>query len=116
MADVAQLDKVVQAIQSMPDGTFVTIWCGFKGWTKERQRGVYQPFILIVRLAAILVMVLSGGGTNGPRSFDFAGIAYLPAMLLGSTLGIVFFKWLNDRQFALIVNLLLIVSGLSFLM
>jgi hypothetical protein len=25
------------------------------------------------------------------------------------------FKWLNDRQFALSVNLLLAVSGLSFL-
>jgi len=36
-------------------------------------------------------------------------------MLLGSTFGMVFFKRLNDRQFALIVNLLLIVSGLSFL-
>ena len=32
---------------------FVTIWCGFKGWTKERQRGIYQPFILIVQLVAI---------------------------------------------------------------
>jgi len=96
-------------------GAFVTIWCGFKGWTKERQRGLYQPFILIAQLAAILVIAVSGGGTDGSRSFDFAGIAYLPAMLLGSTFGMVFFKRLNDRQFALIVNLLLIVSGLSFL-
>ena len=37
-------------------GAFVTIWCGFKGWTKERQRGVYQPFILIVQLAALVLL------------------------------------------------------------
>jgi hypothetical protein len=36
-------------------------------------------------------------------------------MLLGSSLGFACFKWLNDRQFALAVNLLLLVSGASFL-
>jgi uncharacterized membrane protein YfcA len=96
-------------------GAFVTIWCGFKGWTKERQRGLYQPFILIVQVAAILVMAVSDGGPGRPHAFDFAGIAYLPAMFLGATFGMAFFKRLNDRQFTLIVNLLLVVSGLSFL-
>ena len=47
--------------------------------------------------------------------FDFSGVAYLPAMMIGVTLGMLFFNRLNDRQFALVVNLLLIVSGLSFL-
>ncbi len=40
-------------------GAFVTIWCGFKGLSKERQRGLYQPFILIVQLAALAVLALS---------------------------------------------------------
>jgi len=96
-------------------GAFVTIWCGFKGFSKERQRGIYQPFILIVQLAALAVLALSSLGAQG-RHFDLAGIIYVPAMLLGSSWGMVCFKWLNDRQFALAVNLLLIVSGLSFLL
>jgi uncharacterized protein len=96
-------------------GAFVTIWCGFKGFSKERQRGIYQPFILIVQLAALAVLALSSLGAAG-RPFDFAGIVYVPAMLLGSSCGMVCFKWLNDRQFARVVNLLLIVSGLSFLL
>ncbi len=96
-------------------GAFVTIWCGFKGLSKERQRGLYQPFILIVQLAALAVLALSSLGAGG-RPFDFAGIAYVPAMLIGSSLGMACFKWLNDRQFAFAVNLLLIVSGLSFLL
>jgi uncharacterized membrane protein YfcA len=95
-------------------GAFVTIWCGFKGWSKERQRGVYQPFILIVQLAGLGILVVSSLGAEG-CSFDFSGVEYLPAMLLGSSCGMACFKWLNDRQFALSVNVLLAVSGLSFL-
>lgn len=95
-------------------GAFVTIWCGFKGWSKEKQRGLYQPFILIVQLAAIAFMSSLNLASRSHAAFDFAGVAYLPAMLLGSTFGLVFFNRLNDRQFALTVNLLLVVSGLSF--
>jgi uncharacterized membrane protein YfcA len=95
-------------------GAFVTIWCGFKGWSKERQRGVYQPFILIVQLAGFTLLAVSSLEGQGPR-FDFSVIEYLPAMLIGSSCGMACFKWLNDRQFTLCVNLLLIVSGLSFL-
>jgi hypothetical protein len=103
------------AARQRSPGAFGTIWCGFKGLSKERQRGLYQPFILIVQLAALAVLALSSLGAGG-RPFDFAGIAYVPAMLIGSSLGMACFKWLNDRQFALAVNLLLIASGLSFLL
>ncbi len=95
-------------------GAFVTIWCGFKGWSKEKQRGLYQPFILIVQLTAIAFMSLLSLASRNHAAFDFAGVAYLPAMLLGSTFGLVFFNRLNDRQFAVTVNVLLVVSGLSF--
>ena len=95
-------------------GAFVTIWCGFKGWSKERQRGVYQPFILIVQLAGLALLAAASLGAGG-RRFDVSGIEYLPAMLIGASCGMACFKWLNDRQFALTVNLLLIASGLSFL-
>jgi uncharacterized protein len=96
-------------------GMFVTIWCGFKGWPKEKQRALYQPFILIVQLAAIAIMALPGFSRQSRPAFEFAGIAYLPAMLLGSALGLACFNRLSDRQFSLAVNLLLVASGLSFL-
>jgi uncharacterized membrane protein YfcA len=96
-------------------GAFVTIWCGFKGWSKERQRGVYQPFILIVQLAGLALLAAAGLDAPG-RGFDLGGIEYVPAMLLGASCGMTYFKRLNDRQFALSVNLLLIASGLSFLL
>jgi uncharacterized membrane protein YfcA len=97
-------------------GAFVTIWCGFKGWPKEKQRALYQPFILIVQLAAIALMALPDFVPKGRPAFDFAGIGYLPVMLLGATLGMACFKRLSDRQFALAVNLLLVASGLGLLL
>jgi len=93
----------------------VSIWCGFKGWTKEEQRGLCQPFILAVQGAAIVMLMVAKPGSEGAPSFDFAGIAYLPPVLLGSTLGLAFFKRMNDRQFALAINLMLIAAGIGFL-
>jgi uncharacterized protein len=108
------LGGVTGGVAAFP-GMFVTIWCGFKGWPKERQRALYLPFILIMQLAAIALMVLPGLAPYDRPAFDFAGIAYLPGTLLGSILGMACFKRLSDRQFALAVNLLLVMSGLSLL-
>lgn len=99
------------ALPGMP----VTIWCSFKGWSKEQQRALYQPFILSVQVGAILAMILLGPTTGRPVSLDFSGVVYLPAMILGANLGMAFFRRLNDRQFSLAVNILLIVSGLALL-
>ena len=95
-------------------GAFVTIWCGFKGLSKERQRGVYQPFILIVQLAALALLAAVEPGRRR-TALRRERHRILPAMLIGASFGMACFKWLNDRQFALSVNLLLIASDLSFL-
>jgi hypothetical protein len=96
-------------------GAFVTVWCGLKGWSKERQRGVYQPFILLVQIAAIALIAMPGLRLAHGRSFDFAGIEYLPAMFGGCLFGMGVFRKLNDRQFAFGVNTLLLVSGAALL-
>ncbi len=96
-------------------GAFVTIWCGFKGWNKERQRGLYQPFILILQVAGIAIMAAGDIAGLQHHAFDWSGVLYLPAMLLGASCGMGLFKNLNDRQFARWVNALLIVSGASLL-
>ena len=96
-------------------GAFVTVWCGLKGWSKEQQRGVYQPFILLVQIAAIALIAVPGLGLAHDRSFDFAGIEYLPAMFGGCVFGMGVFRNLNDRQFAFGVNTLLLVSGAALI-
>ena len=108
------LSGVTGGAAALP-GMFVTLWCGFKGWPKEQQRALYQPFILIMQLSAIALMMVPGLVPHGRPAFHLDGVAYLPVMLLGTTLGVAFFRQLSDRQFALAVNLLMALSGLGLL-
>ncbi len=92
---------------------FVTIWCGMKGWDKERQRALYQPFILVIQVTAIAMLTLLHPRGAVAPSAVLSSVMYLPAMLCGTMLGMTYFKRLNERQFSLAVNMLLIISGVS---
>lgn len=98
---------------------FVTIWCSFKGWDKDQQRAVYQPFILFMQfitIAAITCVRSANAIASTPATtLALADFLCVPAGLLGTWCGMACFARLNDRQFALAVNLLLLVSGLSFI-
>jgi uncharacterized protein len=95
-------------------GAFVTIWVGFKGWSKERQRAMFQPFILIMQVAALLAISLVRHST-GRMGFDPVDLFYVPAGLLGTTLGMALYARLSDRHFTRAVNVLMVVSGASYL-
>ena len=59
----------------------MTVWCGLRGWSKERQRGVFQPFILLMQLAALAWMELLAGPQRGPGALALGladAVAYLP--------------------------------------
>jgi uncharacterized membrane protein YfcA len=94
-------------------GALVTIWCGVKGWDKRRQRSVYQPFILIMQIAALIAIHLMR--SSGTADFDPVAWAYVPAALLGTWCGLALFARLTERQFTMAVNLLLIVSGVGLI-
>jgi uncharacterized protein len=94
-------------------GAFVTIWCGFKGLPKDQQRGVYQPFILIMQILALGVLFFVQSTNRGPGQIDPLMVTYIPAALLGTWCGIAIFRRLTEVQFAWSVNLLLVVSGLG---
>lgn len=96
-------------------GASVTIWCGMKGWDKARQRAMFQPFILIMQVAALVGISLSGRPLGGSHGFDPANLLFVPPSLLGTSLGLKLYARLSDRQFSRAVNLLLIVSGLSYI-
>ena len=94
-------------------GAAVTIWCGMKGWDKARQRAVFQPFILIMQIIALAVISL-WHRTNAGVGFDPGNLLFVPISLLGTSLGLVLYGRLSDRQFARAVNILLMVSGVSY--
>ena len=95
-------------------GAAVTIWCGCKGWDKTRQRALFQPFILIMQVAALLAINLARPGEAHGFTFAAADLLCVPASLLGTAIGLTFFRGLSDTQFTRAVNILLIVSGLSY--
>ena len=94
-------------------GAFVTIWCGLKGWNKDMQRGVYQPYILIMQVLALGLIYFVQSSHSQPGGVDVQTISYVPAALLGTWCGIAIFRRLTELQFARSVNLLLIASGIG---
>jgi uncharacterized membrane protein YfcA len=98
-------------------GAFVTIWCSLKGWDKARQRGVYQPFILLMQLAALAILTVHPArplhGTTPTAAVT--PLIFVPAALLGTWCGLGWYRRLSDAQFARVVNLLLIVAGFGLI-
>jgi uncharacterized protein len=92
-------------------GAFVTIWCGMRGWDKNRQRAVYQPFILLMQIMTLFALEVSGAA----RSYDISLVVFVPAALLGAYCGLSIFKRLNDQHFNLALYALLIVSGAALI-
>src|SRR6266702_5622 len=97
-------------------GAFVTIWCGLKGWDKARQRGVYQPFILCMQPVSLIAIYLMRPSSSTAAQLDWKTLAFVPAALLGAWFGLRIFKRLSDRQFELVVNALLIMSGIGLIL
>lgn len=99
-------------------GASVTIWCGLKGWDKARQRAVFQPFILLMQIAALLLIstLRQRAGSHRGIGFDPAILLCLPAGLFGTRLGMACFRRMSNRQFTAAVNALLMISGLSYVL
>ena len=93
---------------------FITIWCGMRGWDKRRQRAVLQPFILIMQVAALLAITIVRQGAPHAPALDAAGLLFVPASLLGTSCGLALYRRLTDHQFGRAINILLVVSGLSY--
>jgi uncharacterized membrane protein YfcA len=97
-------------------GASVTIWCAMKGWDKVRQRAVYQPFILIMQVVGLLAINLARHASVGALDRNVENLLYVPASLLGTALGMALYRQMSDNQFTRFVNLLLVVSGLSYVL
>lgn len=91
-------------------GAPVTVWCQMKGWTRDQQRGVFQPFILVMQVAALVLM--AGGAARwsaGPISW--LSWCAVPPALLGAVIGLRCYRGMSDLQFTRLVNAMLLASG-----
>ena len=96
-------------------GAAVTIWCSMRSWDKRRQRGIYQPFILFMQVLALLLIELMRSTIPLGAGLGLDPVMFVPPALLGTWLGLGIFRRLSDQGFGLVVNLLLLVSGVGLL-
>lgn len=88
-------------------GAFVTIWCAMRGWDKSAQRAVTQPYILAMQLLTLFAMHAQHSAVR----VDETRMQNMVAALFAAYVGVAVFRSLSNRQFARVVNGLLMVSG-----
>ena len=104
------LGGVLGGLSGAP-GLVVTIWCSMRGWDKERQRAVYQPFILAMQFVTVACLLASAP----PHADVLRHASFVPFALLGAIVGFEVYRRMTTRQFHSAVSLLLIVSGAGLL-
>ena len=106
-AGVGFLNGVLAGITGLA-GILVTIWCGLRGWPKDQQRTIFQPVAV-----AIFVMSAVWLGAKGAIAADTIRLFLfgLPALLVGTWLGMKLYGHLDEAMFRRVVLVLLLVSG-----
>ncbi len=92
----------------------VSNWCATKGWDKTRQRALYQPFIMIMQIVALVHPALRRV-SSARSAFNQRLNLYVPAGLIGTMIGFALFHRMTGRQFHIAVNTLLVMSGAGLL-
>ena len=93
-------------------GIPVIIWSTLRGWSKDEQRAVFQPVVVGIFLMTLLWFGGSKMLTQDTlRLFAFG----LPAVLLGTWLGLKLYGKLDEMTFRRVVLVLLLISGLTLL-
>ncbi len=100
---------LIGGLTAMP-GAIPTIWCDLHGLSKDRQRGLVQPFIAVMQIFALALM-LSRDSLQLKVVVDF--VISLPALAAGTALGIFMFRSANELVFRRVILIILFLSGLS---
>jgi uncharacterized protein len=94
-------------------GAFPAVWCSVQGLSKLEQRGIVQPFILLMQIATLVYFSKLGILASATLT------TYLwcaPAVVLGTWLGLKFFDRIDDKRFRQVVLLFLLISGAILVM
>lgn len=93
-------------------GIISTISCQLRGWSKDRQRAVFQP----VLFAAFVIISISqlAVGSYTPETVKLYSIG-LPFMVAGIWIGFKLYGTINDETFRKTVLMLVLVAGASLM-
>lgn len=109
-ATVGGLGGLLAGLAGFP-GASVTVWCGLRGWSKERQRALCQPFILLMQVEALALVGAARPAAIPAETFYL----YLPLALVAAWVGVGLLRRMSTAQFNLVVRLLLVVSGAALI-
>lgn len=93
-------------------GVPVIVWASLRRWSKDEQRAVFQP--VVVAVFVMTLIWLGGTGVVTEETLHLFRIG-LPAVLIGTWLGLKLYGRLDEGAFRFIVLVLLLVSGLTLL-
>ena len=99
---------ITGAVAAFP-GASVTIWCGSHGWSKERQRAIYQPFILGMQMLTLCAL----GALRPSQVLRLETLQYAVPAIAGACIGFRIFEHLQTDQFNKVVSIFLLISGLA---
>jgi len=102
---------LIGGVTAMP-GAVPTIWCDLRGLAKDRQRGLVQPYITAMQIAALAFLATQSGISVGLSSEVLHSLAPLGA---GTMLGLALFGRVSDSQFRRVLLSTLVVCGLAYL-
>jgi uncharacterized protein len=95
------------------NGVFPTLWSGLRGWTPRQQRGVFQPYVLLVHIYTLLWF--GGTGTLGMQTlYDI--LWCVPFVAAGGYTGLQLFHRTTESGFRRLMLGLFIVSGILLLL
>lgn len=84
------------------------IWVQLRGWGKDEQRGVLQPYNLAILFAALVSAAVAG---FLDRTYQIWAAISVPVSLAGTRLGLLLYRRVNDAGFRRLVLMLLALSG-----
>jgi uncharacterized membrane protein YfcA len=89
-------------------GILIVIWSGLRGWSKDVQRGVFQPAsVALFGMSALAIGSAVGIAVDTLWLF----LAGFPVLLAGTWLGLSLYGRLDEAAFRRIVLILLLASG-----
>ncbi|MDP1752573.1 MAG: sulfite exporter TauE/SafE family protein [Reyranella sp.] len=93
-------------------GPAPAIWAQLRGFGKDEQRGVNQPYNM-----SVLLLALVSAGVAGflDRTFFIWAAITVPTTLIGARIGLMLYRKVDDAQFRLIILALLTLSGLTLI-
>jgi uncharacterized protein len=106
---VGALAGLVGGLTGSPS-LIMCMWCNLRGGSKERQRALYQPYILAMQIVALASL-----GAMAPSRIPLESVLFMPVALAAACVGVAIFRRLTIRQFNYVFQALLIAAGVSLL-